>query len=75
MGRFVWVAPFAADDSAAIAFDVFDPEGRYLGAVPTPVTPQRLRPLPVVRGNALYYVTTDELDVPYVVRARIVGRD
>ena len=72
---FVWVAPFAADDSAAIAFDVFDPEGRYLGAVPTPVTPQRLRPLPVVRGNALYYVTTDELDVPYVVRARIVGRD
>jgi hypothetical protein len=72
---FVWVAPFAADDSAAIAFDVFDPDGRYLGAGPTPLTPQRLRPSPVVRGNALYYVTTDELDVPYVVRARIVGRD
>jgi hypothetical protein len=71
---YLWVVPYTADDRAAIAFDVFDPEGRYLGAVPTPVTPQRLRPRPVVRGDALYYVTTDELDVPYVVRVRIEGR-
>jgi hypothetical protein len=71
---FLWVAPYAADDSAAIAFDVFDSEGRYLGAVPTPITPRRLRPVPVVRGNALYFVTTDEVDVQYVVRTRIAGR-
>jgi hypothetical protein len=72
---FLWIAPYAADDSAAVAFDVFDPAGRYLGAVATPVTPPRLRPRPVIRGAALYFVTTDDLDVQYVVRLRIEGRE
>jgi hypothetical protein len=72
---FLWVAPYTADDSAAVVFDIFDPDGRYLGTVPTPVTPARLRPLPVVRGTALYYVAADELDVQYVVRGRIEGRN
>jgi hypothetical protein len=29
-------------------------------------------PQPIVRDSLLYGVTRDELDVPYVVRARIV---
>lgn len=72
---YLWVAPYAANDSAAIAFDVFDADGRFLGAVPTPVTPPSLDPRPVVRGNAMYYVLKDELDVPYVVRLGIQGRE
>jgi hypothetical protein len=72
---YLWVAPQSADDSAAIAFDVFDPGGRYLGPVPAPVTSRQLRPRPVVRGNFMFYVVTDELDVQYVVRGRIAGRD
>jgi hypothetical protein len=50
-------------------FDVFDPGGRYLGAVRLPFTHNSV---PIFRNNALYAVTVDELEVPYVVRARIV---
>lgn len=52
-------------------FDVFDPEGRYLGPVRMPFVLRR-SPEPVVRGDFLYGVVFDELDVPYVVKARIV---
>jgi streptogramin lyase len=71
---FVWVATHRDADTAGVAFDVFDPGGHYLGVVPTPVTPQRLRPRPVIRGDGLYFVSTDDLDVQYVVRVRIAGR-
>lgn len=52
------------------AFDVFNTDGTFLGAVDIPVVPE-LVPPPVARENALLLVTTDELDVPTVVRYRI----
>jgi hypothetical protein len=68
--RHIWVERTTGDEEdLRRVFDVFDPEGRYLGAVRLPF------PLwmssPVVRDGRLYAVTRDELDVPYVVRARI----
>ena len=51
-------------------FDLFDPEGRYLGEVRLPFTLQS-DPEPIVRDRMLYGVTTDELGAPNVVRARI----
>lgn len=50
--------------------DVFDAEGRYLGEIRLPFRIRR--PYPIVRGSTMWAVTTDELDVPYIVRARIV---
>ncbi len=71
---YLWIAPVTAD-TTSLPFDVFDPEGRYLGAVATTMTPGMLTPQPVVRDGHLYYVGRDELDVPYVVRLRIERPD
>jgi len=49
-------------------FDVFDPEGRYLGRARSNFT---VVGTPVLRGERLYSVTRDENDIPFVVRARI----
>lgn len=51
-------------------FDVFDPDGRYLGRVRSEI------PLlcPLIAGSHLYALTIDELSVQYVVRFRIEGR-
>jgi hypothetical protein len=51
-------------------FDVFDPAGRYLGAVLAPF-PAEFNPAPIVRDGYMYAVSEDELEVPFVVRARI----
>lgn len=69
-GGHLWVR-LVTQDSSAI-FDVFDPNGRYLGAVDaghgmTSITP-------VIRGDRFYAVVADSLDIPYVVRYRIAGR-
>ncbi len=53
------------------AFDVFAPDGRYLGHVRTPES-FGTRPWPVVRGDSVWAVTRDELDVATIVRFRIV---
>jgi hypothetical protein len=53
------------------AFDVFDPDGRYLGHVRVPES-FRIDPEPVVRGDHVWAVTRDELDVATVVRFRLV---
>ncbi len=55
-------------------FDIFDPRGRYLGRARSDVALWTYRPV-VVRGRWVYAVTTDELQVQYVVRAEILGRD
>lgn len=52
-----------------VAFDVFDPGGRYLGRVTADL---RAQPPLVIESDRLYAIVRDELDVPYVVRARIV---
>lgn len=63
----LWVE--ATTDTLA-TYDVFDRDGRYVGTVETTLN---IWPwvAPVVRGDRIWAVVTDEFDVPYVVRARI----
>jgi hypothetical protein len=67
---FLWVRRITAEPD--VRFDVFDPEGRFLGAVTGPS--EMVRQAPVIRGDRLYAVVRGEYDVPYVVRYRIRGR-
>lgn len=53
--------------SGTTDWDVFDAEGRYLGAVTMPL---RIAS-PLVRGENIYGVWRDELDVQYAVRLRV----
>jgi sugar lactone lactonase YvrE len=53
------------------AFDVFAPDGRYLGHVKVPEGFD-IEPEPIVRGDYVWAVMRDELDVASVVRFRIV---
>ena len=66
----IWVARVTAPELTGRLYDVFDPEGRFLGALemPFPLSPF---PTPIVRNGELHGVTADELGVQYVVRARI----
>lgn len=66
----LWVWAITEDAPDGVALDVFDPAGRYLGRVTSPV-PLLDSPDPVFQGGAVYAVTRSELDVPYVVRLRI----
>lgn len=52
-------------------YDVFEPDGTYLGVVRAPDEFMRFR-LPVFDGDHVWAVTRDELDVERVVRYRIV---
>jgi len=53
-----------------VAFDVFEPDGTYLGIVRTP-SDFRLMPEPVAREGYLWAVVRNELDVPSIVRFRL----
>jgi len=67
----LWVAVATRDRADdGYVFDVFDPEGRYLGPLRLPF---RLSgyPRPVIRDGIVIGVTEDELEVPFVVRARL----
>jgi sugar lactone lactonase YvrE len=66
----IWVVRESSGAEGSTVADVFDPQGRYLGAVALPFALAEA-PLPIVRNSVLYGVVRDELDVPYVVRARI----
>jgi len=57
-----WVEP--------VAFDVFEPDGRYLGMVRAPRGFSRY-PYPVFRGDTVWATVRDELEVPYIVRFHI----
>lgn len=59
------------EDFGAPAWDVFDRDGRYLGVVQMP---HRFQPR-IFTGDAIYGVIRDDIDVPYVVRLRIVAGD
>lgn len=54
-----------------IRFDVFETDGSYLGQLEAPkgFAPS---PRPAIEGDRVWAVVRDELDVPYVVRFRIV---
>ena len=66
----LWVLVPSVDGVAT--YDVLGPDGGYLGTASAP----DLEPVPwldpVVQGDAWWGIVTDELDVHYVVRARIV---
>jgi hypothetical protein len=54
-----------------VVYDVFEPDGRYLGMVRAPngFLP---KPPPVARGDTVWAVVLGEMDVPSIVRFRIV---
>jgi hypothetical protein len=62
----LWVRVGAA--AGGVTFDVFGPDGIYQGTARTPMTLQRYV-TPTIRGDTLWGVVTDDLGVPYVVRA------
>ena len=70
---YVWVQLSRTPDERVTSFDVFDPEGRYLGAVKAPSVVES-NPTPVVRDDRMAYVTTNEPGAQFVVTARIRGR-
>jgi hypothetical protein len=64
----LWIKRALGDDRWA--WEVFDPEGRYMGAVRTDTDLARLT-VHQITGDAVYGVLRDDLDVPYVVRLGI----
>ena len=67
----LWVAVTTRNRAdEGYAFDIFDPEGRYLGPLRLPFRLSSY-PRPVIRDGIVIGVTEDELEVPFVVRARI----
>lgn len=68
---FLWVRPTRPRGAEGVHFDVFDPDGRYLGAV---ISDQRISsyPPPRITSETFLGVVVDELDVASVVRFRIV---
>lgn len=65
----VWVRARTAEGFRLVGFDV---EGRPIAAILLPEAPLRWAPV-VVRGDRVWYVTTDEDGVPSVVRYRVRG--
>ncbi|MCH7683755.1 MAG: hypothetical protein IIB35_08615 [Gemmatimonadetes bacterium] len=59
--RQVWPEP--------TVFDVFEPDGRYVGAVRVPGETT----IHVMKGDHVWGVTRDSLDVQYIERFRLVG--
>lgn len=51
-----------------VVYDVFEPDGRYLGRLRAPDGFQIEFPRPVARGDTLWGAVKDELGVDYVVR-------
>ena len=66
----IWVLPVTSRAEEGRVVDIFDPEGRYLGRIQLPFQ-LSTNPPPVFRDGYVYAVTEDELEVPYIVRARI----
>ena len=67
--RDVWVRVTTAD--SLTAYDVFGDDGHYKGTATLAARPIPFLQ-PIVRGDRFYAVITDELDVQYVVRGRLV---
>ncbi len=66
----IWVLPVTVVSERDRVVDIFDPEGRYLGRIELPFQ-LSTNPPPVFRDGFIYAVTEDDLEVPYVIRARI----
>jgi hypothetical protein len=72
----IWVeVTTASEEEEGRVFDIFDHVGRYLGPVHLPFSLVNM-PSPVVRDGILYGATEDELEVTYLIRARVLeGRE
>jgi hypothetical protein len=70
-GGHVFVLSEQQDIPLGTFVDVFQDSGHYLGRLDLPVPVNFPYPPPYVTDTHLYYVTTDELDVEYVVRVRL----
>jgi hypothetical protein len=68
---YVFVQLVGRPEDQGRLFDVFDPEGRYLGNIRSDIQFTTYRAPPVFTAAYVYGVTTDSLGVDYVVRARI----
>jgi hypothetical protein len=53
-----------------VAFDVFEPDGRYVGRVRAP-NGFTMHPKPVIRGDTVWAIVRDELDVQRLARLRV----
>jgi hypothetical protein len=62
--------PTIRDWSEPVVFDVFEPDGRYLGQVSAPPG-FRTQPVPSIRGNTVWAAVRDGGRVPAVVRFEI----
>jgi sugar lactone lactonase YvrE len=67
---YLWTSRSRPEGAKGTLFDVFDPDGRYLGEVSAPLSLQTV----LIRGTALYATATDEDDAPVIVRFRIQRR-
>ena len=72
VGR-LFVAPVTTAEEDGSILDVFDADGRYLGRVDVPFELGSY-PRTIFRAGKIYAVTSDEFDVPFVVRARFGPR-
>lgn len=70
---YVLVFPEVEGVAPGSAVDVFNRAGVFLGRIPLPVTLETRRPAPVLRYGSIYGVVTDDLDVQYVVRLKLIG--
>lgn len=68
---YLWVARRGAGEAEGVLVDVFDPEGRYLGELTLPFGVNWGR-TPRFKNDMMYVGATDDLEVPRVVRARVV---
>lgn len=67
----LWVQ--TASPGGGITYDVLAPDGAYLGSTAPAPLETVFWLSPVVRGDSYWTVVFDELDVPYVVRAKITS--
>ncbi|HSH44942.1 MAG TPA: hypothetical protein VK966_03745, partial [Longimicrobiales bacterium] len=69
----LWVHANTADSDSVRTMDAFDADnGDWLGTVATDLT-VLAAPSPVIRGDKVWAVVTDELDVQYIVRGVLRG--
>lgn len=70
----LWVRVRTPADDSLRTFDAFDPDaGAYLGTLATDLRLEATPP-PTIRGDTVWAVIRDELDVPFVVRGRLVSQ-
>jgi hypothetical protein len=68
---YLWVNPTQANAATQRkVFEIFDPEGRFLGEIRLPFD-LRSYPAPILSRERIIGVTQDDAGVPYIVRARI----